>query len=133
MKRRIAVAAMVLFTQHATAGSAHTIYKCETAQGITFSDRSCGSTSRPYEPDLSGVSIVDTVVPVPVPRSSPAPARPSRQTSALVISKAQACEHLQQSLHKIVSTMRAGYGAKQGERLRERKRELEEKRRAQKC
>ena len=40
---------------------------------------------------------------------------------------------LDQSLRRILSTMRTGYTASQGERLRERKRELEAQRRAQRC
>lgn len=130
----IAAAASIAACTTATAGDspARTIYRCESAQGPVFSDRPCSAVSEVYEPDLGRVSVVDTVSPpaLPAPRSASA-ARPARQ--AAIQPKATACEGLERSLHKIVSTMRAGYNAKQGERLRERKRELEAKRRAEKC
>ena len=118
----------------AHAESTHAIYRCETPQGLVFSDRPCSSESQLYEPDLSGVSVVTTEVPkstssaasLKLPRS-----RASSEPSATA--KADQCQRLNDSLRKIASTMRCGYGAKEGERLKERKRDLEAKRRAQKC
>jgi hypothetical protein len=43
------------------------------------------------------------------------------------------CERVTQSLRDIRSKMRAGYNAREGERLRERQDKLEQKRRAAGC
>jgi hypothetical protein len=118
----------------ARADSTHFIYRCETPQGLVFSDRPCSSESQLYEPDLSGVSVVTTEVPKTT--SSPATLKPPRvraSSETSVVAKADQCQRLNDSLRKIASTMRNGYGAKEGERLKERKRDLEAKRRAQKC
>ncbi|HKE95823.1 MAG TPA: hypothetical protein VKB34_16015 [Povalibacter sp.] len=132
----VALAVTLLASQARAAESpTHTIYRCETAQGITFADRPCGPNSQPYAPDLRGVSVIATTPPatVSITRDPPA-ARATRQgSSSAATTKADVCLRLAQSLHKIASTMRAGYSAKQGERLRERKQELEDKRRQQRC
>jgi hypothetical protein len=114
--------------------STHSIYRCETPQGLVFSDRPCSSDSQVYEPDLSGVSVVATEVPKTT--SSAAVIKPPHRrvsSDRPVAAKADQCQRLHDSLRKIASTMRSGYGAKEGERLKERKRDLEAKRRAQKC
>ena len=56
-----------------------------------------------------------------------------RVASGPAAPKIDACLKLNEALRKIASTLRSGYSAKQGERLNERKRELEAQRRAQKC
>ncbi|MFL6577144.1 MAG: hypothetical protein ACJ8MR_11020 [Povalibacter sp.] len=115
--------------------AAHSIYRCETSTGLVFSDRPCSSEAQVYTPDLSGVSIVQTEVPQPTTGSAKAP-KPQRTRMASKQSmpaKADQCERLNEALHKIASTLRSGYGAKQGERLKERKRELDAQRRAHKC
>ena len=111
-----------------------TIYRCETPAGLVFSDRPCAPEAQIYEPDLSGISVMESQVPKPTPvvksvaspqvRVASGPAAPP---------KIDACLKLNEALRKIASTLRSGYSAKQGERLNERKRELEAKRRAQKC
>ena len=118
----------------AQAESTHSIYRCETAQGLVFSDRPCSTESQLYEPDLSGVSVVTTEVPKST--SSAAALKLPRKrapSDSPVVAKADQCQRLNDSLRKVASTMRSGYGAKEGERLKERKRDLEAKRRAQKC
>jgi hypothetical protein len=116
-----------------------TIYRCRTESGITFADRPCGPDSRPYVADVSGVSIIETTAAQPSAAAShPAP-KALRRTpvtddpAAARAAKAAICGRLDQSLRRIRSTMRAGYSASQGERLRERKRELEAQHRAQRC
>lgn len=136
MKRAMAtamVAAMTLTSvARADAPAGRTIFKCRSAEGLVFSDRPCGPSSEPYQPDLGSVSVVDSVVaPATSVTSRPAPA--ARQSSRPVPSRAQTCARLDESLHRIAATMRSGYGVKQGERLKERKREIEARRRAEKC
>ena|SRR6188768_971613 len=136
MRCSIVCFAMVSFASTNSAlaePSAHSIYRCETQAGLVFSDRPCGDQSQLYEPDLSGVSVVQTEPSKPSGSTQlPKMVRP-RVAKAPAVSKAEQCQKLNDSLHKIASTMRSGYGAKQGERLKERKRELETRRRAQKC
>lgn len=107
------------------------IYRCETATGVVFADRPCGSGSEPYSPDLGSVSVMTTVPAEPVTsKKAPAPRRTGVEAKNV---RAETCARIDQSLHKIASTLRAGYSARQGERLKERKRDLEAQRRAQRC
>jgi hypothetical protein len=132
--QRIAWFVLVFAAASTQADSTRSIYRCETAAGIVFADRPCDSGAQVYEPNLSGVSIVETVTPPPRPAAKPAqPPRSRGKSSGSATANAEACAKLDQSLKKIASTLRAGYNAKQGERLKERKRELEAKRRTQKC
>jgi hypothetical protein len=74
---------------------------------------------------------MSTVQAEPV-KTRPAP-KPRTAAVAAGDTKAESCARIDQSLRKIVSTQRAGYTAKQGVRLDERKRELDNKRRALRC
>jgi hypothetical protein len=69
------------------------------------------------------------------PAKPPAGSPPRRRASGNEdqVRYATACERIRNSLKDIAARMRAGYDAKQGERLRERKTKLEQQRRAQKC
>jgi len=119
---------------------ARQVYRCEVAGVATFSDRPCDAEMRPYDLDLSRISILDTPAPsksgkaAPSRSTVPRRAAPSRQSeAAATAAQAEACRRLQQSLRKIASRMRAGYTAKAGERLQAQRRELQEKRRARRC
>ena len=116
---------------------ASTVYRCTSQQGVTvFSDRPCEPAATPYEPDTSWVS---TYSPPPVSRSvttvAPprAPAVRRRGGGDDQARHAATCERLRNSLKEVAARMRAGYSAKQGEQLRERKARLEQQRRAQRC
>lgn len=108
-----------------------TIYRCETAAGVVFADRPCGSDSEPYSPGLESVSVMTTVPAQDVPTR--ATAAPRRTPAEPKNTRAENCARLDESLRKIVSTLRAGYTARQGERLKQRKRDLDAQRRAQRC
>jgi hypothetical protein len=110
-----------------------TIYRCETAADVVFADRPCGADSEPYLPDSDSVSVMTTVPATPLKTRAAAAPSPRRPTVEAKDTRAETCARIDQSLRKIVSTMRAGYSAKQGERLKERKRNLEARRRAQRC
>jgi hypothetical protein len=112
------------------------VYRCTVHDVTVFSDRPCEPDAKPYEADASRVS---TYSPPPMkPSTSPA-APPARRPAARVspgtdqVRHAAACERLRNGLKDIAARMRAGYNAKQGEQLRERKARLEAQRRAQKC
>lgn len=121
---------IVLCTGWVEAGDRQ-IYRCTTAAGVVFADRPCGVDSQPYSPEGASVSIMTTVPAEPVKYQ----ASPAKRTSAPKESDAheKTCARIEQSLRKIASTQRSGYSAKQGERLRERKRQLEEQRRSNRC
>lgn len=113
------------------------IYRCTVGGVTTFSDRPCAAEAVPYQPDTSRVSTYD---PPPVTRAATS-AQPSRSALARrrasgdadQVRHAAACERLRNALREVAARMRAGYNAKQGEQLRERKTKLEQQRRAQKC
>lgn len=116
--------------------AAAVVYRC-TIEGVTvFADRPCEPQAAPYAPDTSRVS---TYTPPPAsPAAKAAPSKPHRSRARAAVDKDQArraatCERLRASLKDIAARMRAGYDARQGERLRERKARLEAQRRAQKC
>jgi hypothetical protein len=136
MKQWMAWSFLLAASTVPTAEAAAPIYRCETPAGPVFSDHPCGERAELYVPDLDRVSIVATE-PVPVAATKLPAARPkraaSRRGSEPGASRTDVCAGLNDSLRKIASTMRNGYGAKQGERLKERKRALDAKRRSQKC
>ena len=135
-----AISAAAIIAGQALAASAQasggTVYRC-TSQGVTvFSDRPCEPAAKPYEPDTSRIS---TYSPPPVSRSVTttkpprAPVTPRRAGGDDQARHAATCERLRNSLKQVAAKMRAGYSAKQGEQLRERKARLEQQRRAQRC
>lgn len=136
---KLAMAGMMLIAGMAAAptmadkNGSRTIYKCESSEGLVFSDHPCGPSTETYQPDLSAVSVVDTVVAPETHSTTRNVVRPAARSNSHAASRAEACARLDASLHKIAATLRSGYGVKQGERLKERKRELEARRRAQKC
>ena len=113
------------------------VYRCTVGGVTTYSDRPCAPDAAPYQPDTSRVSTYDpppvskTTVPAQTARRSPATQRGSRQQDQ--VRHAAACERIHNGLRDVAARMRAGYSAKQGEQLRERKAKLEQQRRAQKC
>jgi hypothetical protein len=118
----------------------HAIYRCKLAGVSTFSDSPCGDSVEQYGAGLDRISILDSpVVAVPTARRSPRPVPVDRGAKAEASAEvAQAtrlasCRRSQQALHKIRTQMRTGYSAKQGERLRVRKQELEGQRQALGC
>lgn len=122
------------------AGEGRTVYKC-IAQGLTtFSDTPCSSTAQVYEADTSRISTYTpvehaaTAASASVARKSAAPkARANGSIAADQARHAVECERLNNSLHDIRSKMRAGYNAREGERLRERQTKIEQKRRGAAC
>lgn len=142
---RIAVATGDSQPPEPSAGT-RTIFHCVIAGVRTFSDRPCGSAAQSPATGSATVELgplnilkspaAPAVSPSAKAGKSPAPRAATvsrRSTAAGRTAKAGTCGRIQQSLRKITSKMRSGYTAKEGERLRERKKDLEEKRRAQRC
>ena len=110
------------------------IYRCELNGVLTFSDKACGGTIEVYKMEFDNAEHGRATEGSPgkARRAAPPPARTvadSKQT----VSLRQECERMDESVRKIRSQMRAGYDAKEGDRLRERLAHLQERRRAQKC
>jgi hypothetical protein len=127
----------LLIFVHAT-GAQPAIYRCDGAGGVVYTDRPCESGANPHEVDDSRVSVY---TPSPVtPRASAS--TPTKQPKSKRAKTGRAvdpaeqqakCAKLKEGLRDVRSKMRSGYGAKEGERLKERQRQLNERRRAQKC
>lgn len=124
---------------------ARTLYRCQVAGVTTFSDRPCGTTlqeralAQAYVLQPGGINTSEPPVAVPVQRRkapqkqekpSPDADLPSPESQRR---HAEACRRIQVSLRDIRSKMRAGYSAKEGERLRNRQQALDQKRRAERC
>lgn len=124
--------------------SARTIYRCKDGDTVIFSDRPCAAAAEIYEAETP-LNTFDA--PKSEPRSRPsAVARPRSDADAkrraaargnreaeLEAKLAEKCQRIQASLRDIRSKMRAGYTAREGERLREREARLGEQRRVAKC
>ena len=113
------------------------VYRCTVQDVTVFSDRPCEPDAARYEPDTSRVSTYSPPPSGPSPQPVPEPrtrrARASAAAGADQVRRATDCERLRNSLKDVAARMRAGYNAKQGEQLRERKAKLEAQRRASKC
>lgn len=113
-----------------------TIYRCEIGGTITFSDRPCDAGAQRYEPDISRLSTytpprVSTVP--PAARVAERPARKGGSIAAAQAKHAAECARLRANLKELRSKMRAGYRAKEGERLRQRQSTLQARLRAARC
>ena len=114
------------------------IYRCEGEGGVIYSDRACEAGADPHEIDDSRVTVY-TPEPAANPASAASPAQRPKAGRSRSKKGADPAEHrskcarLEQGLRDIRTKMRTGYGAKEGERLKARQRQLGEQRRAQKC
>ncbi|HEU4600933.1 MAG TPA: hypothetical protein VFS24_03140 [Steroidobacteraceae bacterium] len=115
---------------------ADTIYRCDSGGTITFSDRPCGADAQKFEPNLNLVSHYEPVATHVVTEVQSRPVKeapPDASIAQLQAKHAEECRRIRESLGTIRSQMRAGYNAKQGERMKERERKLNESRRAKRC
>lgn len=114
------------------------IYRCTGEAGTVYSDRPCSADAGRHEIDDSRVTVY-TPAPADKQRSTKAAARPIKARSprqARLPDPAKhrlACAKLEQSLRDVRTKMRTGYGAKEGERLKMRQRQLAQRRRLEKC
>jgi hypothetical protein len=113
------------------------IYRCVINDQAVFADKPC-SEAPSVEVLLKSSSTYrgsESATPQgskrPLP-SRPAP-KPDRAAEAAAQQHDERCRSFARQLAQIESTMRAGYNAKQGEKLRDRQRSLQEKRVAERC
>lgn len=120
-----------------TVAAAETIYRCESASGLIYSDRPCAADASVHTTDSGRVTVYDAP-PISAraspPRSKASKPAKSAQKHAAAHAKHQAaCARLDQSLREVRTRLRTGYGVKEGERLKTRQRQLAERRRLEKC
>lgn len=111
------------------------IYRCTDQGGTIYSDRPCAENADPHEIDDSRVTVYSPVAPGSRAASAkPAKAKRARTGQLPDPAKHEAtCARLAQGLRDVRTKMRTGYGAKEGERLKERQRQLDNRRRLEKC
>ena len=126
------------------------IYRCDRDGVVVFSDLPCGVDASLHESDGNNV----TVYAAPITSSRSAASRGERASARESKSESQsirrqrreadqlrraderrqvACAKLGQQLQDIRNKMRGGYGVSEGERLKARQKQLDERRRREKC
>lgn len=121
----------------AEAHSQTSVYRCVTDGVATYSDRPCAA-------EATTVTVASDYVSVYQPQALPKqptrrPASPSQRrlkpdrSNNAALEKKEACAKLASSLDAIHSKLRAGYSAKEGIRLEDRRRSLKAKARELRC
>ena len=127
--------AMVLLAGHAHAAE-RSIYRCVDAGVTTFTDRPCGVSTQVYSYEVS-VPVVEepSAVVKPAAAAKTPPSRKPRGERAEPGTSAREanCERIQGQLQQLRARMRAGYGAAEGERLREQQRTARARARQLRC
>ena len=132
----LAFLAITAATAWAAERVAPSIYKCELDGVMTFSDRPCGGAAELHIP---GETAINTYAAPPVASSrersarKPSTRRAPVRTDRAEAKRAESCATYARNLKEIRSKMRAGYTAKEGERLRARQEKLRESQRSAKC
>ncbi len=127
---------LYLFAAPFAQAAATTIYRCIEHDAVTYSDRPCGSTATEYEANEARISILEVAPPAIAKRMRTTAKQVRSQDGSIAIAQAkrsEQCSKLERSLREIRSKMRAGYDAKEGERLKERQRKLTAQQRDLKC
>ncbi len=134
---RVIVVVLVALLLSEVSSARTTVYRCIGENGPVYSDQPCSGNAEAHEVDDSRVTVY---TPVParkgVPPTASKPAQPKRAKAARLPDPAKhaaTCANLAQALRDVRTKMRSGYGAKEGERLKARRRQLDERRRIEKC
>jgi hypothetical protein len=135
---RIAVIVLGWMLSAPVFGAQTTIYRCTDEGGTVYSDRPCDQNTDPHEIDDSRVTVYTPAPmgPSTATTSSAKPTQAKRAKAGRIPDPAKheaTCAKLEQGLRDVRTKMRTGYGAKEGERLKERQRQLDNRRRAEKC
>lgn len=120
-----------------TSADAQSIYRCEGASGVIYSDRPCAVGAEVHEGDDSRVTVYEAP---PIServsesrRKAATPTKTARKNVAAAAKHQASCARLDQSLREVRNKLRTGYGVQEGERLKARQRQLAERRREEKC
>lgn len=133
---RVAVAVLGLILSAPMSGAEPTIYRCSDERGTVYSDRPCAENADPHEIDDSRVTVYTPEPTAPRATASARPTKSKRAKAARLPDPAKhdaTCAKLEQGLRDVRTKMRTGYGVKEGERLKERQRQLDQRRRTEKC
>lgn len=134
-----------LLTLAAASGAQPAIYRCVDAGGVVYTDRPCEGGADPHKIDDSRVTVyasppgAGSSATANVGKAKAGKAKPKTDKRSKAGRAADAdrhrarCAKLDQGLRDVRTKMRAGYGAKEGERLQARQRQLNQQRRMQKC
>ena len=135
---RVAVFVLGLMLSAPVLAAEATIYRCTDQTGTVYSDRPCAENAAPHQIDDSRVTVY-TPAPMSSRDAATTLAKPSKAQRAKAgrlpdpAKHEAACARLEQGLRDVRTKMRTGYGAKEGERLKERQRQLDRRRRTEKC
>lgn len=119
---------------HAAGPVSATIYRC-TQNGITvYSDIACSGLDGATKVEVRAANGYTPAVVANQTRKAAAPAKIARRTPAVNDDvRRNKCQSLQRSLDQVHSKMRAGYRVREGERLRDREAQLDERLRQERC
>lgn len=124
-----AALALSLFMQPPMVGAQSTIYRCEIDGVPTFSDHQCAPGSQAVQATpINTAEAVALKTPRATPKLEPPRAEPVKNTK-----HAEICAKLALSLKETRSRMRAGYSAKEGEKLRARQDNLRNRQKIARC
>ena len=131
---------LVVFRAHC---ADRTIYRCVLAGVTMFSDRPCGESIEVHSLEISDGAIpmdphagaAAKMSELPQAAAKPVRASPARRVNSAnhKDSRARQCVRLDAELRRLRASMRAGYSAAEGERLRERQRTASARRRELQC
>lgn len=126
--------ALMLICLGPRAQASGAIYRCVADGVTTYSDRPCSGQAELHELDLDAMNTyqapqVTAAARAPVSRAKrTARAEPDRNAT-----RREMCARTARSLKEIANTMRSGYRAKEGERLRARQSKLRDQQREARC
>jgi hypothetical protein len=129
-----AICAASVYPGGVSAATGRAIFRCDLNGVPTFSDRPCASAAERYEPDPIATNTYEPPPTAPAP--SPAALKPSSRKTAAPAAPdkhKETCERLAQGLKDTRAKQRAGYKAKEGERIKERQARLKSQLRLARC
>jgi hypothetical protein len=132
----VALCAVSVYPGSASADNGRVIFRCELNGVPTFSDRPCASAAEHFEPDPIATNTYD-----PPPshtgtrRAAVKPGSRKRAAAPAIDPNKhkETCERLAERLKDTRSKQRAGYKAREGERLNERQARLKSQLRSARC
>jgi hypothetical protein len=136
MRIPVLIFGSLLITQ--SVGAQTNVYRCAGEAGTVYSDRPCAHNADVHKIDDSRVTVYTPVIEdkaaTKTASARPTKARPPKRARLPDPAKHQlTCAKLEQSLRDVRAKMRSGYGVAEGERLKARQRQLDQRRRLEKC
>jgi hypothetical protein len=131
------IASLLVQTTVAALGEGK-IFRCVEQGTVTFRDTPCADSRSSEEvtlPPVNSFAATKSTGASAARTDKPASVRSDNEASIAEEQKRarQQCERLSEQIAAIETKLRAGYTAKQGEQLRERLRELERRKRSERC